>query len=134
MIPSNVTIYMASSPIDMRRSFDGLSELIRNHLQQDPRNGSLYVFFNKKLDRLKIVWAEGSGDCLLYKRLHRRIFRLPQLIPQGATSMAIDARELAHLLEGIPLPSRRETAREIAHLAREMALKIHTKDSIDPSS
>jgi transposase len=69
MIPTSVAIYAASTAIDMRRSFDGIADLVRNGLKLDPHCGAIFVFYNKRRDRLKLVWREGTGDCLLYKRL-----------------------------------------------------------------
>lgn len=134
MIPANVAIFAASAPTDMRRSFDGLAELVRNNLKLDPRIGAIFVFFNKRQDRLKLVWRDGAGDCLLYKRLDRGVFRIPTALPEGATSVAIDARELARLLEGIPLPRKRETAKEIAQMARNKVLQMKTQECISPST
>jgi transposase len=122
MIPSGVKIFLATSPVDMRRSFDGLAELVRQFLGEDPASGALFVFFNKKHDRLKLVWHERRSDCLLYKRLIRGVFRVHEAITQGATTVTVEGRELAAILEGIELPARRETPREISHAAREAVL------------
>jgi transposase len=130
MIPAGVSIFLATAPVDMRRSFDGLAELVRQFLGQDPTSGALFVFFNKRRDRLKLVWHERRGDCLLYKRLVRGVFRVPDAVSQGATTVAVDARELAAILEGVELPACRETAREIARAARATVLHLQSESTI----
>lgn len=130
MIPSAMTIFVATSAIDMRRAFDGLAEAARTMLEKDPKSGALFVFFNARRDRLKLLWWDRNGYCLLYKRLDRGVFRLPEPTRAGETSVAIDGRELAVLLEGIELPPKRQaTAREIARAAREKVLHVRSNGS-----
>lgn len=62
----------------MRRSFDGLSLAAREVLGQDATSGALFVFVNKRRNRLKVLWFEGDHGCILYKRLHRARFARPQ--------------------------------------------------------
>ena len=61
------------------------------------------MFFNRGADRLKLLWFDRTGFCILYKRLQRGTFRVPRVRP-GARSVTIDARELADLLSGVALP------------------------------
>ncbi len=70
MIPSSVRIFVCQQPQDMRRSFDGLSQAAREHLDEDPQSGALFVFVNKRRNRIKVLWFDDNGYCLLYKRLH----------------------------------------------------------------
>ncbi|KYG01807.1 IS66 family insertion sequence element accessory protein TnpB [Sorangium sp. So ce1151] len=104
MIPGRVAIYVATEPLDLRRSFDGLAAVVREVLRQDPLSGALFLFFNRAADRVKALWWDRSGYCLLYKRLERGTFRAPRAVTPGATSVVIDAAELAKILEGIALP------------------------------
>ncbi|WP_438006174.1 IS66 family insertion sequence element accessory protein TnpB [Sorangium sp. So ce321] len=104
MIPGRVAIYVATEPLDLRRSFDGLAAVVREVLRQDPLSGALFLFFNRASDRVKALWWDRSGYCLLYKRLERGTFRAPRAVTPGATSVVIDAAELARILEGIALP------------------------------
>ncbi|WP_437665497.1 IS66 family insertion sequence element accessory protein TnpB [Sorangium sp. So ce1182] len=104
MIPGRVAIYVATEPLDLRRSFDGLAAVVREVLRQDPLSGALFLFFNRAADRVKALWWDRSGYCLLYKRLERGTFRAPRAVTPGATSVVIDAAELAKILEGIVLP------------------------------
>jgi transposase len=107
MIPGRVSIYVATEPLDLRRSFDGLAAIVREVLRQDPLSGALFLFFNRAADRCKALWWDRSGYCLLYKRLERGTFRAPRAVTPGATSVVIDAAELAKILEGIALaPSK----------------------------
>ncbi|MEW6271993.1 MAG: IS66 family insertion sequence element accessory protein TnpB [Thermodesulfobacteriota bacterium] len=108
MIPSHVRIFVCTEPVDMRRSFDGLALAARERLGKDPREGGLFVFANKRSNRLKVLWFDRNGYCLLYKRLHRALFRLPR--DGGATSVQIDGAALGTLLAGVDLPARRGAA------------------------
>jgi transposase len=94
VIPAAVRIYVCTEPQDMRRSFDGLSLAVEQHIGTDPKSGALFVFVNKRKNRLKVLWFDKNGFCILYKRLHRARFELP-----GART--IDARRLASVLRGV---------------------------------
>jgi transposase len=99
-LPPSVRIYLCTAPTDMRRGFDGLAALTREMLCQDPLSGHLFVFGNKRADRVKILYWDRSGFCLWYKRIEKGRFHFPD----GATaSVQLDAAELALLLEGIQL-------------------------------
>lgn len=123
MIPAGVRIYAAAVPVDMRRGFIGLAEAAREQLSQDPGSGALFLFTNKKRDRLKLLWHDRTGMCLLYKVLDGRgFFRIPEAAP-GAASVAIEAAEMTAILEGVQLPPSRATPRKIARDARDAALR-----------
>lgn len=129
MIPAGVRIFAAAAPVDMRRGFIGLAEAAREQLGQDPQSGVLLVFANKRRDRLKLLWHDRTGLCLLYKALDRGFFRLPESAP-GAKSVAVDPAEMAAILEGVQLPvSRTATPQEIARKARDAALRAASTDS-----
>lgn len=113
MIPGRVAIYVATEPLDLRRSFDGLAAVVREVLRQDPLSGALFLFFNRAADRVKALWWDRSGYCLLYKRLEHGSFRIPRAVTPGATSVVIDAAELAKILEGIALPPSKLRRREV---------------------
>jgi transposase len=87
-------IFVCTEPQDMRRSFDGLSLAAREHLGEDPESGALFVFVNKRKNRVKVLWFDRNGYCLLYKRLNRARFRLP-------SDRTIDAKKLAWILRGV---------------------------------
>ena len=97
-------IYAATAPVDLRRAFDGLAAAAREQLGQDPKSGALFLFVNKAGDRLKALWWDKTGYCLLCKRLERGRFRIPALLRPGDKTIALDAHEFARILEGLDLP------------------------------
>jgi transposase len=111
VISSSTRIYACTVAVDMRRSFDGLALAARQHVGGNPQGGDLFVFVNRRGNRLKALWWDRTGYCLLYKRLERALFRLPRAAEPGAESVAIDAGMLAKILEGEALPPRREKKR-----------------------
>ena len=114
MIGRNVAIYVATTPIDMRKSFDGLAAAARESLRKDPESGALFVFANKRGHRVKILWWDRTGYCLLQKRLEWGAFRLPRALDANATSVAIDVAELSKILEGVKLPPKKHRMRKQA--------------------
>jgi transposase len=112
MIPHGVEVFVGVESIDLRWGFDRLSGIVSERLGRVPRSGALFVFFGKRRDAVKILFADASGLCLFYKRLDRGTFRLPAVHEAGATSIEIDERALDDLLDGIdvetqaPRPSR----------------------------
>lgn len=107
MLPPSVRIYVAGGPVDLRRSFDGLAAITRDVVGQDPLSGHLFVFANRRADRVKILVWDHSGYALWYKRLEKGRFRFP---PSDAGALIVEAADLALLLEGIDLAgaTRRE--------------------------
>lgn len=98
MIPASVRIFVCTEPQDMRRSFDGLARAVREVLGEDPQAGALFCFVNKRANRLKILWWDRNGYCLLYKRLHQATFVMPGI--GSGERPVIDAKQLAGLLAG----------------------------------
>ena len=111
MIPASVRIFVCTQPFDMRCSYDTLALAAQQVIGEDPRSGALFVFSNKRSNRLKILWWDSNGYCLLSKRPHQALFRLPA--PAGASDsrVVIDGRRLAELLRGVE-SSRRRQARD----------------------
>ena len=105
-----VDIYLCAQPADMRKSFDGLWAMTIEHLGRDPLGGGLFVFINKRRDRMKLLYWDLDGIALWAKRLERGTFQLPQ-VDADATSVAISATELTLLLRGIDLASVRQRKR-----------------------
>lgn len=103
MIPVTVRIFVCIEPVDMRSGFDRLALLARDKLQQDPRSGVLLVFTGRRRDRLKAMWWDRNGYCILYKRFHKAVFELPvSLEAESGVSVRIDGQKLAALLAGQP--------------------------------
>ena len=106
-LPPCVQIYIARSPIDMRKSFDALENLVRRGLGIDPMTGHLFVFTNKKRDKIKILAWDRHGWSILYKRLEVGTYKLPEArsVAEGGR-VQVEAAELALMLEGIDLTQR----------------------------
>jgi len=98
-----VRIYVATMPVDMRKSFDGLVEVVRSFLGHDPLSGSMFVFRNRAGHMLKILWWDQDGLAIFYKRLERGTFRFPY---SGEKSLAIGRDELMRLLRGLEIGQR----------------------------
>lgn len=107
MIPSGVQIFVALEPIDMRLSFDRLAGIALERTGYDVRGGSLFLFFGRRGDALKILFADSSGMCLFYKRLDRSTFRIPEALEVGAKHVEIDDAALDMLLDGVQLEATR---------------------------
>ncbi len=99
-LPGSVRILLATQPVDMRKSIDGLMALVRTAWGEDVYSGHLFVFVSRRGDRVKILTFSTGGFVLYYKRLEAGRFRLPQL-EEGAQAVALDATQLALLLDGI---------------------------------
>jgi transposase len=110
MIPHGVEIFVGLDPIDLRWSFDRLAGIVTERIGREARCGALFVFFGKRRDALKVLFFDGSGMCLFYKRLDRNTFRVPEAEP-GTMSVAIDERALDDLLDGIDVEAQRKTPR-----------------------
>ncbi len=101
-VPDSVRIFVACDPVDFRRQFDGLAAIARDDLGLDPLSGALFVFFNKRRDRIKLLVFQHTGFWLHYKRLERGTFEfLGDLESDGREPIEIDARRLRLLLDGI---------------------------------
>ena len=109
MSPASVRIFVCTEPVDMRLGFDRLAARIRDELKQDPEGGSLFIFANRGATRLKVLWRERHGLCMLYKRLHRATFEVPS--DGHSLSIAIDSKQLAALLAGAPRSEARRRPR-----------------------
>lgn len=99
-IPPTVPIFLYTEPTDMRKGFDGLSGLVRGELAADPLDGSLFLFINRRRDRLKILHGDGTGYWLYYKLLEAGTFEV--MVSKGPCTR-IDSTQLAMLLGGVSL-------------------------------
>ena len=98
--PPAVRIWLGTAPVDCRRSFDGLAEQVRQHLHHDPLSGHVFVFRNKRGDRVKLLYWDEDGFVLVYKRLEEGTFPWP-VATADETSVTLRAAELTMLLDGI---------------------------------
>lgn len=94
--------YLYRYPTDLRKGFDGLSGLVRNQMGHNPLSGAVFIFLNRRRDRMKLLVWEGGGFVLYYKRLERGTFELPQL---SGDSVALNWSQLVFMLEGVRLAS-----------------------------
>ena len=99
------TVFVATEPVDMRLSFDRLAGLVRERFGQEPRTEAVFVFLNKRATHIKLLWHDGTGYRILFKRLDRRRgrFRAPQAIPGEARHVLMSPRALRILLEGVDM-------------------------------
>jgi len=100
-LPTSVRIYLARGATDMRKSIDGLAAVTQQVLEKDPLSGHLFVFCNRRKDRIKILYWETSGYWLLHKRLERGTFAWPLPVDSDAKQIELSAADLAALLSGI---------------------------------
>ena len=107
-LPPTVRIFLATQPADMRRGFDGLAALATSVIGQDPLSGHLFVFRNRRGDRLKILYWDRDGLAIWAKRLERGTFRFPA--PLG-DRLEVTPAEMAAILEGIDLSRARRQRR-----------------------
>lgn len=101
-------IYLAAGATDLRKSFEGLSDLVRHRFQQDPLSGHLFVFANRGRTRLKLLYWDGSGLWCCAKRLERGCFSWPKTAAEETGALRIVAEELTLLLSGIDLDKTRK--------------------------
>ncbi|MEZ4491167.1 MAG: IS66 family insertion sequence element accessory protein TnpB [Cyanobacteriota/Melainabacteria group bacterium] len=96
-IPASTKIHLCVLPVDMRRSFDSLAELVRTQMGEEPLSGHMFLFRNKSEDKLKVLWWDRDGFALFYKRLEKGKFSLP---PSTGGTLEIDSSVLSMLLHG----------------------------------
>lgn len=112
-IPSGAAIYLCTVATDMRKSFDGLSGLVRSEFRREPNDGSLFLFINRRRDRIKLLHWEPGGFVLWYKRLESGTFENVCSV-NGQSVVTIDSTELSMLLSGVSLQSVKRRKRFVA--------------------
>lgn len=93
-------VYIAREPVDFRRQIDGLSLEVQEVLALDPLSSHVFVFRNRRGDKIKLLYWHGNGFCLLYKRLEQGVFPWPKT---DQLVFGCGLRELHWLLDGLPL-------------------------------
>ena len=111
-LPPSVRLFVARGATDMRKSFDTLAALVAEVVDEDPQSGHLFLFVNRRRDRLKVLWWDRSGYCLLAKRLEHGQFRVFDRADGKAGAFELSASELSLVLEGIDL---RGAKRRMSH-------------------
>ncbi|MFO0914173.1 MAG: IS66 family insertion sequence element accessory protein TnpB [Pirellulales bacterium] len=112
-IASGIKIFVYTRDMDMRKGFNALSGIVRSELQSDPMDGHLYLFINRRRDRLKILHFDGGGYWLYYRLLEAGTFE--ELASSGHEStLQIDATQLAMLLSGVSLKASTRRRKRLA--------------------
>jgi transposase len=115
-LPASVRVYLCLTPCDMRKSFDSLHALVREHLELDAFAGHLFVFLSRRCDRVKILYWDRDGFALWSKRLEEGTYAVPLGDSAVERQREITAQELGALLSGIDLrqAARRKRYRRVA--------------------
>lgn len=107
---ASVRLFVATSPTDLRKSFDGLSALVQSELGMSPLRGDMFIFLNRRATQVRILFWDRDGFCVLCKRLEQGTFRRVEAA-DGEASVEIEAAELAMLLQGIDAQGVRKRRR-----------------------
>lgn len=111
LIPeSRVRVWLYRHATDMRKSFKGLSALVRNHLDENPISGELFVFINKRRTHIKVLYFDDGGYCIWMKRLEQGRFQLPKVSGHNDKQI-LDWTTLKFIIDGIDLNSIRQRKR-----------------------
>jgi transposase len=110
-LPASVRVYLCLTACDMRKSFDGLHQLVRDYLQLDAFAGHLFVFTSRRRDRLKILYWDRDGFAVWSKRLEEGTYAMPLTDSAGEQRREITAQELGALLSGIDLSQAKRRKR-----------------------
>jgi transposase len=119
-LPPGLQVYMAVNPVDMRKSFDGLSAAVEAVFDRNVLDGHLFLFLNKRRDRIKVLWWDGDGLALFAKRLECGNYEIPRHGPE-TQQLRLDATQLALLLGGVKLDSVQRRKRYVRGAGKESA-------------
>jgi len=115
-LPPQVRVFLYRLPTDMRKSFNGLVALTESALKQDPLSGSLFVFVNRRRDRIKILYWGQTGFCIWYQQLQKGTYQLPGEDSLGEQqTLEVTRSQLSLILDGIDLTSARQRMRFQLH-------------------
>ena len=106
-ITGKLEIYLTVEPVDLRKSFNGLQLITQNILGEDPESGALFVFTNKRRNRIKTLYWDGTGMWVMVKRLEKGTFSWPKGVDVKDGKMALSAEGLMLLLDGVDLRNGR---------------------------
>jgi|SRR6056297_759468 len=112
-LPANTPIYLCTTPVDFRKGFDGLTGIVTSQLGQSVTSGSLFLFVNRKRDRIKALFWETGGLTLWYRRLEQGTVELPTAT-DGKSHVTIDSVELAMWIAGVSLKSAKVRRKRMA--------------------
>jgi len=109
--PAALNVYICTKPTDMRKSFDTLASLTREVLHQNPMSGHIFVFFNKRRNRIKLLYWDKYGYCIFIKRLEEGRFHIYNWDNTSHASYVTEPKELGLILDGIDLSRARKQKR-----------------------
>ena len=109
MIPTGVEVYVALEPINLRYSFERLAGFVTERIGYEARSGALFVFYGKRRDALKVLFFDGTGMVIFYKRLDRGRFQIPEAPHTDVRHVEVDDATLEALLDGIDVDQTSET-------------------------
>lgn len=101
LLPGSVKVYVATQPVSLRKSFDGLSNEARVELSRDPLSGHLFVFINRRKNQVKLLMWTRGGYTIVHKRLEKGTFASLRMVDPDARCVQVDVHELSMLLEGL---------------------------------
>jgi len=111
-LPPQIRVFLYRLPTDMRKSFNGLVALTESALKQDPLSGSLFVFVNRRRDRIKILYWGQTGFCIWYQQLQKGTYQLPtEDSLEELETIEVTRSQLSLILDGIDLSSARQRMR-----------------------
>ena len=114
-LPPTVRVFVSLDPVDLRKGFDGLSNVVRQGLGEEPLSGHLFVFVNRRGNRAKVLFFDRTGFCIFYKRLERGTFKLPRRESIADAKVEVESAELMLILEGIDLRGAKRRRRWNPH-------------------
>jgi len=103
MIPSGVQVFVAIEPVDLRCGFERLAAIARERIGYDAPSGALFVFVGRRGATAKVLFFDGTGMCIVHKRLDRGTFRVPSSPADGATHLEIEESAFEALFDGLPI-------------------------------
>lgn len=130
-LPPGVSMFVATARVDGRKGIDGLATIVRSQFAQDPLSGSMYVFFTRRCDRVRVLYFDRDGYVLVTKRLEKGSYRVPWANEHGRVQ--VEAAELLLVLEGIELKDarRRERWAPASRVTQRASLRSHRDERHD---
>jgi transposase len=110
-LPRSVKVYVGTEPVNLRKSFDGLSNEVREVLRLDPLSGHIFVFINRRKNQVKLLMWTRGGFTIMHKRLERGTFAGLRDAGSASKHVELDVHELSMLLEGIAFAYARTSKR-----------------------
>lgn len=110
---TGMAVYLAVGPADLRGAFDRLAALTRHVLSMEPDSGALFLFVNRRRNRLKALWWDRNGYAILYKRLARGTFPIACAATKDAAYVQLSTEDFSRLLAGLPLQAVAPATRQL---------------------